>query len=53
MEVVPEQQVDEAGLAILVVAQRGRTQPGVEEAGVGGGGGVRGEVRGEGVNSTM
>ena len=39
MEVVPEQQVYEAGLAILVMAQRGRTQPGVEEAG----GGVRGE----------
>lgn len=32
MEIVPQQQVEERGLPVRVVAQRGRPQPGVQEA---------------------
>lgn len=32
VEIVPQQQVQEGGLAVRVVAQRGRAEPGVQEA---------------------
>lgn len=34
MEIIPQQQVEERGLPVGVVAQRGRPQPGVKEAAV-------------------
>lgn len=41
MEIVPQQQVQEGGLAVSVVPQRGRPEPGVQEA-AGKGGNVAG-----------